>query len=118
MGDVAKEGRTVIFVSHNMSAILRLTEETLVIDQGKLILRAPTTEAVDFYLSHGLTQEGQRFWQKEEIPKSSHPFVPIALRIKNKTGKVVDTIRSVDPLTVEVEYELQAVRAGHDPQLE
>ena len=106
MGDVAKEGRTVIFVSHNMSAILRLTEETLVIDQGKLILRAPTTEAVDFYLSHGLTQEGQRFWQKEEIPKSSHPFVPIALRIKNKTGKVVDTIRSVDPLTVEVEYEL------------
>jgi len=34
MGDVAKEGRTVIFVSHNMSAILRLTEETLVIDQA------------------------------------------------------------------------------------
>ena len=38
MSDVAKQGRTVMFVSHNMSAILRLTEETLVIDQGQLLL--------------------------------------------------------------------------------
>jgi lipopolysaccharide transport system ATP-binding protein len=37
-----------MFVSHNMSAILRLTEETLVIDHGQLLLRAPTQEAVDF----------------------------------------------------------------------
>ena len=73
MSDVAKQGRTVLFVSHNMSAILRLTEETLVIDQGNLLLRAPTAEAVDYYLSRGLTQEGQRLWQPDEIdPKS--PF--------------------------------------------
>ena len=38
MSDVAKEGRTVLFVSHNMSAILRLTQETLVIDKGHLLL--------------------------------------------------------------------------------
>jgi len=32
MSDVAQQGRTVLFVSHNMSAVLRLTQETLVID--------------------------------------------------------------------------------------
>ncbi len=41
MSDVAHEGRTVLFVSHNMSAVLRLTEETLVIDAGALVKRAP-----------------------------------------------------------------------------
>ena len=40
MSDVAREGRMQLFVSHNMSAILRLTEETLIIDQGRLIKRA------------------------------------------------------------------------------
>ena len=37
MSDVAQEGRTVLFVSHNMSAILRLTEEAIVLDKGQLV---------------------------------------------------------------------------------
>lgn len=112
MSDVAKEGRTVLFVSHNMSAILRLTDETLVVDKGHLLLRAPTTEAIDYYLSHGLTQEGQREWSRFEIPRSAHPFQPIAVRIRNHSGHVVDTIRSVEPFTVEVEYALTAPITG------
>jgi len=40
MGDVAQQGRTVLFVSHNMSAILRLTQEALVLEKGQLVLRA------------------------------------------------------------------------------
>jgi lipopolysaccharide transport system ATP-binding protein len=112
MSDVAREGRTVLFVSHNMSAILRLTEETLVVDKGRLLLRAPTTEAIDFYLSHGLTQEGQRTWAKEDIPRSAHPFQPVAVRIRNRSGHVVDTVRSVEPFSVEVEYSLTAPITG------
>jgi len=49
MGDVANSGRTVLFVSHNMSAILRLTQDSIVLDKGKVLLRAPSSEAVDFY---------------------------------------------------------------------
>jgi lipopolysaccharide transport system ATP-binding protein len=36
MSDVAQEGRTVLFVSHNMSAILRLTETTIVLEKGRI----------------------------------------------------------------------------------
>ena len=75
MSDVASQGRTVLFVSHNMSAILRLTEETRVIDKGKLAMRAPTPEAVDYYLSNGYSQEGERVWEADEIPASAHPSV-------------------------------------------
>ncbi|KPL83997.1 hypothetical protein SE15_02050 [Thermanaerothrix daxensis] len=112
MGEVAREGRTVLFVSHNMSAILRLTEETLVLDKGRLVMRAPTPEAVDFYLSQGFSQTGERIWHPDEVPASAVPFRPIALRIRNAQGQVVDTIRSVEPSAIEIEYELSAPIPG------
>lgn len=112
MGDVAREGRTVLFVSHNMSAVLRLTDETVVIDKGGLIMRAPTPEAVDFYLSRGFAQEGQRVWEVDEVPFSAAPFLPRAVRVHNSQGKVVNTIRSVEENVIEIEYSLAAPVTG------
>ena len=112
MGDVAQQGRTVLFVSHNMSAILRLTQEAIVLNKGQMLLRAPTQEAVDFYLSSGQAQAGQRDWEVEDVPAASAPFRPISLKIKNRSGKVVDTIRSIEPVTVEFEYQLDAPVTG------
>ena len=112
MSDVANQGRTVLFVSHNMSAILRLTEETIVLEDGKLSMRAPSIQAVDFYLTSGFSQTGQRIWKAEEIPADAAPFQPIAIRILNSEGKVNDTIRSIDPFSVELEYTLHAPLNG------
>ncbi len=112
MGDVAQQGRTVLFVSHNMSAILRLTEEAIVLKKGELIKRAPSAEAVDFYLSSGQAESGERIWEADEIPAASAPFKPISLRLKDRGGKIVDTVRSSEPLTVEWEYRLETPVTG------
>ncbi len=112
MGDVAQQGRTVLFVSHNMSAILRLTQEAIVLKKGRLIKRAPTQEAVDYYLSSGQAEVGERIWEAEDIPASAAPFKPIALRLKDKNEKVVDTVRSTEPVTLELEYQLDAPLTG------
>lgn len=112
MNDVAQQGRTVLFVSHNMSAILRLTQEAIVLKKGRLIKRAPTAEAVDFYLSSGQAESGQRVWDADDVPAASEPFRPVAIRIKDRSGKVVDTIRSTEPLTVEWEYQVNAPITG------
>ena len=112
MSEVAHEGRTVLFVSHNMSAILRLTEETIVLEKGKLILRAPTNQAVDYYLTSGFAQTGEYHWPADEIPAEAAPFHPIALRVRNPQGLIVDTVRSVEPVTLEVEYRLDAPITG------
>ena len=112
MGDVAQQGRTVLFVSHNMSAILRLTQEAIVLKKGQLIKRAPTQEAVDFYLSSGLAETGERLWSADEISVTAAPFKPIALRVKDRSGKVVDTVRSPEPVTIEWEYQLDAPVTG------
>ena len=112
MNDVAQQGRTVLFVSHNMSAILRLTQETIVIEKGRLGMRAPTAQAVDYYLSQGYSQEGQRIWEPDEIPEDARPFCPVAVRLKNARGAVVDTVKSIEPCTIEVEYQLEAPISG------
>src|SRR5664280_1044859 len=66
MGDVAQQCRTVLFVSHNMSSILRLTKAAIVLEKGGVRLRAPSPEAVDYYLSAGNARAGERLWEKDE----------------------------------------------------
>jgi lipopolysaccharide transport system ATP-binding protein len=112
MNDVAAQGRTVLFVSHNMSAILRLTQEAIVMQKGQLTLRAPTNEAVDFYLASGQSQAGERTWDADEIPASAAPFCPLSLKLYDPRGAVADTVRSTEPLTVEMEYTLSAPITG------
>jgi lipopolysaccharide transport system ATP-binding protein len=112
MNDVAQQGRTVLFVSHNMSAILRLTQEAIVLKKGQLLKRAPTPEAVDFYLSSGQAESGERVWEADDVPAASEPFRPVAIRIKDRGGSVVDTIRSTEPVTIEWEYQINAPITG------
>ncbi len=112
MGDVAQQGRTVLFVSHNMSAVLRLTQESIVLDKGRLVLRAPSTEAVDYYLSAGNARAGERRWEAEEVPASTAPFRPLAIRVRDARGNIADTVRSIEPCTIEVEYSLSAPLSG------
>ena len=112
MSDVAQAGRTVLFVSHNMSAILRLTEETMVLDKGRLVYHAATPQAVDYYMAAGFTGAGERIWTSEEIPTEAAPFTPLAIRVRDQNGHVVDTLRSTEPVTVELEYHLDQPITG------
>jgi len=112
MSDVARSGRTVLFVSHNMSAIMRLTEETIVLNKGRLALYAETSRAVDFYMSSGYAQIGERRWTEEEVPLSAQPFRPRLLRICDARGNITETVRSTEPLTVEFHYRLDAPISG------
>jgi len=53
MGDVAKEGRTVLFVSHNMGAIIDLCQRCLWLDEGAVVESGNPQKVVLNYLSHG-----------------------------------------------------------------
>ena len=112
MSDVAQAGRTVLFVSHNMSAVLRLTEETMVLDKGLLIYRAPTPQALDYYMAAGFTGSGERIWNPAEIPTEAAPFAPLALRLRDRNSRVVDTLRSTESFTIEIEYRLDQPITG------
>ncbi len=53
MEDVSKEGRTVLFVSHNMPSITRLCSKTFVLDSGTYGFLGNTKDAVSYYLQSG-----------------------------------------------------------------
>jgi lipopolysaccharide transport system ATP-binding protein len=54
MGEVVKEGRTVLFVSHNMDAINTLCRRTIVIDSGNIIFDGNTENGINAYLKSSL----------------------------------------------------------------
>lgn len=57
MSEVSKEGRTILFVSHNMGAINSLTEKCILLKNGELLLYDKTGKIIETYLSEGLNKE-------------------------------------------------------------
>ena len=58
MGAVAKEGRTVLFVSHNMAAVQTICQKGILLADGKVIHVGPTNEIVSSYLRLGTVSMG------------------------------------------------------------
>ena len=54
MEEVTRQGRTVLFVSHNMGAISRLTSQCILLSGGKLALNDNTPKVVETYLTQSL----------------------------------------------------------------
>ena len=53
MGDAARGGRTVLFVSHNMGAIESFCQQSILLESGSVVCRGNTRDVVDAYLSAG-----------------------------------------------------------------
>ena len=58
IGEVAEEGRTVIFVSHNLSAVERLCDSALLLDHGRVTFQGSTADAIERYLQTGSAAQG------------------------------------------------------------
>jgi len=60
MRDITGEGRTVLFVSHNMASIEKLCHEAILIEKGTIRYKGPVRETIDIYLV-----------QNENLPSSA-----------------------------------------------
>jgi lipopolysaccharide transport system ATP-binding protein len=56
MQDVTQQGRTILFVSHNMAAIRNLCVRTLLIDKGQIVMDSDTEAAISQYLDRNLVR--------------------------------------------------------------
>jgi lipopolysaccharide transport system ATP-binding protein len=87
MGEVAQEGRTVLFVSHNMSAVQRLCSRGIVLEGGRIAFDGTAPEAVSRYL-HQSGEEGGGRERMEWTPRLPHyPFHDV---VRLKRFAVVD----------------------------
>jgi lipopolysaccharide transport system ATP-binding protein len=72
MGEVAREGRTVLFVSHNMTAVRRLCTTGLVLKNGSKVFSGKSFEAIDYYLkSYSSLSDAQGNWEVDKAPGES-----------------------------------------------
>ena len=89
MRDAAKqEGRTVLYVSHNMNTIRQLCDRCVVLDQGKVVFEGEVEEAIDMYLGHteiDLMDYVYTKSYKQETNGSVSSFNIKRLSITNKT---------------------------------
>lgn len=65
MGEVAKEGRTVLFVSHNMAAINSLCNKAILLNAGLLKKQGPTIEVINEYLGDYTSNVYQVFFEQD-----------------------------------------------------
>lgn len=72
MRDAAKGGRTVIFVSHNMTAVSQLTNHTIALNKGRIVFNGPTASAIIFYLKHERSGVFQGRYLTEQIECQNH----------------------------------------------
>jgi len=105
MQDVGKEGRTVLFVSHNMSAVTRLCQRAIIIHQGSVSLDGPSHQVVSSYLIEGHGPKGSREWTLAEAPGGEVARL-IGVRVKTDEGQVTTYADIRRPVILEMEYEV------------
>ncbi|MEA5575025.1 ABC transporter ATP-binding protein [Anabaena sp. UHCC 0451] len=106
MEDVSKgEGRTVLFVSHNMGAINQLCEDAIWLDQGKLIVHQSTENVVSRYLTKN-AHEGQFLSDNGIANVGVDEFKLLSISIKNIQGEVTSYIDFRQQFFIEIQYQI------------
>ena len=106
MEDVGRRGRTVLFVSHNMSAIARLCPRTILLDSGGVALDGPSHQVVARYLSSDIGTTAQREWPDASRAPASSAARLRAVRVRGPEGQVTDAIDIRKPVGIEMEFEV------------
>jgi lipopolysaccharide transport system ATP-binding protein len=104
MGEVARAGRTVLFVSHNMSAVQGLCTRALWLDSGRLRETGEVSRIVSDYLLHAVTQCTERSWPDlESAPGGEHVRLR-NVRVRPVGGDPSGSIRLSTPCEFEFLY--------------
>ncbi|MBI2288561.1 MAG: ABC transporter ATP-binding protein [Chloroflexi bacterium] len=111
MGEFAGSGRTVLLVSHNMSAISSLCKRAILLQNGSIVAEGPTPQVVARYLSSGENETGEIVFSLDDAPGSS--LVKLhAVRVLDDQGRVSFDTDIAKPINLEIEFWcLQKTRA-------
>lgn len=111
MGDVSKgEGRTILFVSHNMGAIQQLCKKTIILTHGLLSVYGYTREAIGNYLSN--QNNNSEIYRGSATSQKSIWFREIFLSKQN--GQVTNEFFHDEVLIINYELQFNIDREKHD----
>ncbi len=106
MQDIGKEGRTVLFVSHNMAAITRLCPRAILLDAGKVIADGSSADIAHTYMNAGSRTMAACEWTDISQAPGGEVVRLVAVRVRTEDGEIAETVDIRKPCHIEMEYEV------------
>ena len=107
MDDISKgQGRTVLFVSHNMGMVTRLCSHSILLEKGRMKMMDSTETVVSHYLSNGGEVEAERIWSDGERRPGNDKVRLLSVRATDPEGNPVGKVDIRRPVFIEIEYEV------------
>jgi lipopolysaccharide transport system ATP-binding protein len=106
MHDVGQHGQTILFVSHDMSAISRLCKRAILLDEGKILREGLAHDVVSKYLNPEDSTRAERIWHDVTKAPGNDVARLHALRVRTEDGRVADVIDIRRPVSIEIEYDI------------
>jgi lipopolysaccharide transport system ATP-binding protein len=111
MENVGQQGRTVLFVSHNMPAVTRLCSRTILLNHGKIIDDGPSAKVVKKYLTTDAGVSAARDWSNVSTAPTGKFTRILAVRVKTENGEGIDTIDIRHSFGIEMLWEV--IKSDH-----
>lgn len=105
MGDVARSGRTILFVSHNLPAVRNLCDRAILLNKGQIEREGKTNDVIHFYLSQNSQPTGAKIWSNSPRPKN-HSIQVNSIFLKNSSCDNIPIINISEDAFIEINYEV------------
>jgi lipopolysaccharide transport system ATP-binding protein len=120
MDDVAKSGRTVLFVSHNMAAVETLCKKCLILQNGKTLFEGSATDSICYYLENSIATNAHFIAKNEKQYKGNDSIKIVSAKIEtDNNNPIIDVtsdvyfsvtiINQTKEVEISVGYDLQNV---------
>jgi lipopolysaccharide transport system ATP-binding protein len=107
MADLEDQGRTVIFVSHNVAAVARLCERVLLLNRGQIVADGPPHATIARYRDFSAPGRAQRTWEGAGGP-GDHVARLRSVRAVGSERAPPAEVQIGEPVEIHVEYETTA----------
>ncbi|MCC7400748.1 MAG: ABC transporter ATP-binding protein [Chitinophagaceae bacterium] len=101
MQDVAENGRTILFVSHNMQAVTNLCNKAMILRKGSISETGLTSEVIKNYLNYEVSKGGAICWEKENA-MGDEDVKLLSVKIKDEDGCIKNHFFSKNIIRIEL----------------
>lgn len=107
MEEVSKEGRTVLFVSHNMGAVRSLCSRGLLLENGTLVKDGDVDQVINYYLSNkNVSTAGRLAWSEADAPQDND-LILFGIELFSETGEVRTAFQIDEGFEIRVHYKIK-----------
>jgi len=105
MQEVSRAGRTILFVSHNVTAVTRLCNRCILLQAGAILASGATNDVMNTYLRSELATSATREWNLTDAPGDSVVRLR-AVRVRKVDGTVSETFDIRQPVGIDVVFDV------------